>query len=112
MPVATCRDSHQLSVQGALIMRILRGKFAPVPATYSGELRGVIAKCLSLNSKARPSSAGLLALPAVQAKARELGIELPAAKVRALVHIAGSITTVDAGVCILDMHGMLCYNCM
>ena len=76
-----CTGQHPFDAdnQGALVMRILRGKYAPVPAgTYSEELRDIVKSCLHLSSKSRPSCDVLLGLAAVQGKARELKLDIPA----------------------------------
>jgi NIMA (never in mitosis gene a)-related kinase 1/4/5 len=73
-----CTGQHPFDAdnQGALIMRILRGEYAPISSTaYSSELRDVVKQCLNLDSKARPSSEVILGLAAV--KATELKIAIP-----------------------------------
>ena len=74
-----CTGQHPFDAenQGALIMRILRGKYAPLSASYSAELRDILTKCLNLNSKARPTCDVLLGYAAVQSKAKELKIDVP-----------------------------------
>jgi NIMA (never in mitosis gene a)-related kinase len=44
----------------ALAVSIRRGSYAPIPPVYSAELRGFIARCLSLRPAARPTAAQAL----------------------------------------------------
>ena len=75
-----CTGQHPFDAdnQGALVMRILRGKYAPVPAgMYTEQLRDIVKSCLHLSSKSRPSCDVLLGLAAVQGKAHELKLDIP-----------------------------------
>lgn len=65
-----------LLAQGALILKILRGKFPPVTG-YSAELQDIVKRCLTQAAQKRPSADRIIALPAVQEKAQALGITLP-----------------------------------
>jgi serine/threonine protein kinase len=64
--------------QGALILKILRGKFPPVTG-YSPELQDIVRRCLTQAAQKRPSADRIISLPAVQEKASQLGISLPGA---------------------------------
>ncbi len=63
-------------VQGALILKILRGKYPPVVG-YSPDVSDVIKRCLTQNANRRPNTYKLLLLPCVRQKAEELGISVP-----------------------------------
>eukprot|EP00899_Mesostigma_viride_P029183 jgi/Mesvir1/944/Mv17498-RA.1 len=62
--------------QGALILKILKGKYPPVKG-YSAELQDVMSRCLTRDTTLRPTTSEILSLPTVKAKAAELGIKMP-----------------------------------
>mmetsp|Transcript_42493 Transcript_42493/g.105326 ORF Transcript_42493/g.105326 Transcript_42493/m.105326 type:complete len:643 (-) Transcript_42493:2227-4155(-) len=74
-----CTLTHPFDAgnQGALILKILRGKYPPPPPEYSRPLRELVGLLLARRSERRPSAAMLLAHPAIHAKAAELDISLP-----------------------------------
>lgn len=66
--------------QAALLCKILTGrKDAPVPASYSSDLREIIDSCLQYEAADRPAMAELIVTPAATEWAEKLGIELPSA---------------------------------
>lgn len=73
-----CVQRHPFDAdnQGALILKILRGKYPPVVG-YSPEVSDVIKRCLTQNANRRPNTYKLLLLPGVRQKSQELGIILP-----------------------------------
>ena len=56
-----------------LSQKIVGGKFHPISG-YSQDVAAIIHKCMAVNPLERPSASGILSLPIVQSKARELGI--------------------------------------
>jgi hypothetical protein len=60
-----------------LILKILRGKYPPLPGKYSQRLKRLLEACLRKESSRRPSLTQILASSPVYAKARELGLEMP-----------------------------------
>ncbi|GFR51624.1 hypothetical protein Agub_g14051 [Astrephomene gubernaculifera] len=73
-----CTQRHPFDAdnQGALILKILRGKFPPVTG-YSPDISDLIKRCLTQNANRRPNTFKLLMLPSIRQKAEELGISLP-----------------------------------
>ncbi|EFJ45748.1 NimA-related protein kinase 4 [Volvox carteri f. nagariensis] len=73
-----CTQRHPFDAdnQGALILKILRGKFPPVTG-YSPDISDLIKRCLTQNANRRPNTFKLLTLPSIRQKAEELGISLP-----------------------------------
>ncbi|PNG99474.1 Serine/threonine-protein kinase Nek1, partial [Tetrabaena socialis] len=73
-----CTQRHPFDAdnQGALILKILRGKFPPV-AGYSPDILDLIKRCLTQNANRRPNTFKMLTLPAIRSKGEELGISLP-----------------------------------
>ncbi|PNW83271.1 hypothetical protein CHLRE_05g232750v5 [Chlamydomonas reinhardtii] len=73
-----CTQRHPFDAdnQGALILKILRGKFPPVSG-YSPDICDLIKRCLTQNANRRPNTYKLLLLPSIRQKGEELGISLP-----------------------------------
>ena len=73
-----CTQRHPFDAenQGALILKILRGKY-PAVTGYSPEVSDLIKRCLTQNANRRPNTFKLLMLPSIRQKAEELGIALP-----------------------------------
>eukprot|EP00195_Chlamydomonas_chlamydogama_P009069 CAMPEP_0202904676 /NCGR_PEP_ID=MMETSP1392-20130828/30593_1 /ASSEMBLY_ACC=CAM_ASM_000868 /TAXON_ID=225041 /ORGANISM="Chlamydomonas chlamydogama, Strain SAG 11-48b" /LENGTH=558 /DNA_ID=CAMNT_0049592433 /DNA_START=449 /DNA_END=2125 /DNA_ORIENTATION=- len=73
-----CTQRHPFDAdnQGALILKILRGKYPPVTG-YSPDIAELIKRCLTQNANRRPTTFKLLMLPSVRQKADELGVALP-----------------------------------
>lgn len=77
-----CTQRHPFDAdnQGALILKILRGKYPPVNG-YSQEMVDIIKRCLTQAASRRPDTNKLLSLPVIREKAMELSIDLPACDV-------------------------------
>lgn len=60
-----CAQKHPFDANnhGALVLKIMRGKYDPVPVTYSSELSEIIELCLSKDYNKRPSADELLSRP-------------------------------------------------
>lgn len=59
--MCTFRHPFEASNQGALILKIMKGKYAPInPAQYSLDLARIIQSCLSIQPERRPSTEQLL----------------------------------------------------
>ena len=63
--------------QAGLILRIVRGKYEPIPSFYSKELSELVSKCLQKDTRKRPSIHDLLQLDSMQKKAKQLGFKIP-----------------------------------
>ncbi|GMH45985.1 hypothetical protein BSKO_13949 [Bryopsis sp. KO-2023] len=72
-----CTKKHPFDAgnQGALILKILRGRYPPL-AGYSTELIDMIKRCLTQVASRRPDTARLLRLPVLSRRARKYGIKL------------------------------------
>jgi len=73
-----CAQKHpfEASSYGTLVIKILRGKYDPIPITYNSELSEIVELCLSKDYNKRPSADELLHRPVIIAKARTLGLKL------------------------------------
>ena len=93
-----CTGRHPFDAenQGALVMRILQGKYPAIDSAYSDDLRDVVSQCLNQNSKARPSAEVILGLPAVAAQARALGIDCQCSTVRIASVVSESVPNSSA----------------
>ena len=72
--------SHPFNAQnqGALFVKILKGKYPPVrDASFSADLKELMDRCLTVNQTRRPDTAGILRSRAARAKANALGLQLP-----------------------------------
>lgn len=72
--IITHRHPFQSTNQGALILKIIRGRYDPIPASYSADLASVVSACLTKDYKKRLDVKGLLELPCVKTKRSELNI--------------------------------------
>eukprot|EP00762_Andalucia_godoyi_P006801 ANDGO_00910.mRNA.1 putative serine/threonine-protein kinase nek3 len=72
--LTTLKHPFDAANQGALILKIVRGKYPPIPSVYSAELRELVDICLSRNVAKRPTVEEILRKPSVIAKARALKI--------------------------------------
>eukprot|EP00741_Cyanophora_paradoxa_P008315 tig00001292_g8044.t1 len=75
--LAALSKPFEAKTHGALILKILRAHYKPLPPRYSPELAATVAACLARDRKQRPSTGQLLASPAIQGRAAALGIPLP-----------------------------------
>jgi len=53
--MCTLRHPFEANNQGALILKIVRGKFDPIPSTFSKELSDMVNALLTRDYKKRPS---------------------------------------------------------
>ena len=75
--LCTLRLPFQANNQGALIVKIMEGKFAPISRQYSKALSELVQACLTHNQAKRPSVTDVLQRPAVISQAAKLCIPLP-----------------------------------
>ena len=62
--------------QGALFIKILKGKYPPVKG-YGADITAMLDRCLALSAARRLDAKGILASKAAHEKALEIGLELP-----------------------------------
>ena len=57
-----CTSKHPFDAnnQGALILRIVRGKYSPIPTSYSSDLSELVDNCLCRDYKKRPNAGMIL----------------------------------------------------
>lgn len=74
-----CALKHPFEAKNqiALIMKIAKSSYEPLPAVYSKEVGEVVAKCLQKSYKKRPGVNDILALPFIQQKAKLIKVEVP-----------------------------------
>jgi serine/threonine protein kinase len=77
--------------QAGLILRIVRGKYEPIPSFYSKELSDIVAHCLQRDTRKRYSIQDLLDSDVIQKKAKTLGFKIPS-KIEVLEHISNQHT--------------------
>jgi serine/threonine protein kinase len=79
--LCSLKHPFEANNQGALILKIIRGKYPPIPSqyNYSTKLQRIIDACLRKDTNARPGVIELLSLPSVVKQAKLLNIQLPAA---------------------------------
>lgn len=58
--LCTAKHPFEANNQGALILRIVRGKYSPIPTTYSNELGELVDSCLSRDYRKRPKAGEIL----------------------------------------------------
>jgi len=92
--MCTRRHPFDAENQGALILKILRGKFPPVTG-YSAELQDIVKRCLTQAAQKRPSADRIIALPAVQEKAQALGITLPEVRIKPEKSLASASSGIE-----------------
>ncbi|CAE7906289.1 Nek1 [Symbiodinium sp. KB8] len=76
--MCTLRHPFEARNQAALLIKILRGQFAPIQASYSQDLRELIDGCLQRELHKRTRLADIFARAAVQSWAAHLAISLEA----------------------------------
>ena len=64
------------SNQGALFMKILKGKYPPVKG-YGADITALLDRCLALSTARRLDTRGILGSRAAHEKSLEMGLELP-----------------------------------
>ena len=52
--LCTFKYPFEATNQGALVLKIIRGKYNPIPNTYSQELKEIVDMCLCRDYKKRP----------------------------------------------------------
>jgi len=65
------------TTQATLLMKIIKGKYDPIPVKYSKDLSELISKCLRKDTRKRLSIHQILEEDSVKRKARELNITIP-----------------------------------
>lgn len=57
-----CTSKHPFDAnsQGALILKIVRGRYSPIPGNYSTELSELVDGCLNRDYRKRPTAGGIL----------------------------------------------------
>mmetsp|Transcript_76026 Transcript_76026/g.164519 ORF Transcript_76026/g.164519 Transcript_76026/m.164519 type:complete len:232 (+) Transcript_76026:73-768(+) len=61
-------DAHSLQY---LAMKIVSGKYAPIPSMYSKDMRNLVSSCLSRDPNQRPRVHEILALPLIKDRIKE-----------------------------------------
>lgn len=79
--LATLRHAFDGQSLPALVLKILRGKYPPIPAQYSPKLRALVDAMLKRRPQLRPSVAQILTMPYVKAYADEYCSLLMSARV-------------------------------
>ena len=79
--LATLRHAFDGQSLPALVLKILRGKYPPIPDHYSPELRALVDAMLKRRPELRPSVAQILTMPYVKAYADEYCSLLMSARV-------------------------------
>eukprot|EP00002_Diphylleia_rotans_P014842 TRINITY_DN2885_c0_g1_i2.p1 TRINITY_DN2885_c0_g1~~TRINITY_DN2885_c0_g1_i2.p1 ORF type:complete len:507 (+),score=75.85 TRINITY_DN2885_c0_g1_i2:50-1570(+) len=74
--LCTLKHPFDATNQGALILKILRGKYPPITG-YSLELKRFVDACLTRDSSSRPDVNQILSHKIAYAKAQQLAISLP-----------------------------------
>ena len=64
--MCTTRHAFDAASIGLLINKILRGRYPPISATYSKDLRDLVAKMLSRDATKRPAASGIMGMQIVQ----------------------------------------------
>ena len=74
--LCTMRHPFDAQNQGALIIKIIRGKYPALSSSFSSPLAQLLDACLERDTRRRPDATQLLALPQVKEQAAALGIRL------------------------------------
>lgn len=93
-----CTGKHPFTApnQAALILRIVKGTYAPLSFEFSANLREIIDLCLEKDLKKRPTVQSLLLKPEVEGKIEEFGVFVPVGSV--IYKQKKSFDTFEAGV--------------
>lgn len=78
--LCTLRHPFEANNQGALILKILRGKYSPIPATYSRSLHEMVDRLLIKDFRQRPTIEQILHMDSMAEKMRLYGYEVPTAE--------------------------------
>lgn len=66
--LCTLRHAFNAANMNGFLMNIVRGKYAPIPPTFSKELKQLISKLLTKDAKLRPSINAVLATPIIRSR--------------------------------------------
>lgn len=69
--LCTLRHAFKAANMNALLMNIVRGKFSPIPPTFSKELKQLIQRMLTKDANIRPSINAVLATPIIRSRLRK-----------------------------------------
>jgi NIMA (never in mitosis gene a)-related kinase 1/4/5 len=75
--LCTLRHPFEAQNQGALILKILRGKFNPLPSIYSKSLHEMVDRLLIKDYRKRPAIDEILKLPAMSERMARMNYEVP-----------------------------------
>ena len=78
--LCTLRHPFEAQNQGALALKILRGQYSPIPATYSRSLKELVDKLLTKDYRQRPDIDQILRFDSVLEKMRLYGYEAPSSE--------------------------------
>eukprot|EP00761_Pharyngomonas_kirbyi_P014472 gb/GECH01014502.1/.p1 GENE.gb/GECH01014502.1/~~gb/GECH01014502.1/.p1 ORF type:complete len:520 (+),score=163.89 gb/GECH01014502.1/:1-1560(+) len=87
--MATLRHAFTGQNLPALIMKILKGKYPPIPEQYSSELRELIDSMLQLNPENRPTIQHILSLPFLKSRLSNVQERLESESVQSRVRNYG-----------------------
>jgi len=74
--MCSLRHPFDAKNQAALLMKIINGQWdAPIPSSYSAEIRDLIEQCLAYEFSKRPSMAEVVAGPSAQSWAKKLSLK-------------------------------------
>jgi NIMA (never in mitosis gene a)-related kinase len=68
--LCTLKHPFESNNQGALILKIVRGKYNPIPSTYTKDLSDLVDSCLMKDYKKRASVNDILKSPSVITRAK------------------------------------------
>ena len=74
--MCTLKHPFEARNQAALVMKIIQGRYAPIPSYYSRELMDIINSCLQKDTRKRPTINDILALPCIQKRIKDLNLEI------------------------------------
>jgi len=70
------KHPFEARIQAALMMKIIQGRYDPIPSHFSREIAEIITNCLQKDYKKRPTVSQIMTMSSFQRRARELKIEL------------------------------------
>ena len=86
-----------VSLQGALILKIIRGKYPPISSSYSKPLSEMLDRLLDRDTRIRPRCDGIFKAPAASSWASTLAIPLPGVRPCATGITSSSTSGADTG---------------